>query len=240
MNNPWHKLVNKSPYILDIDRQWVEEYEANLQYIASRKKDMKLGEELLHNHRLRTDDVPFPYYGNPHSAKVVVLQANPGYALLRTDRPYCDEILELDYQNLFHLPKPPIYSMMPKYREWTYLHGQKGVCWYWKRTRKIREAVGWEKVASGIMYMELFPYRSVKLMYPKQLPPSQQYTFHLLRTMLQRNVWVIMTRMDSQWTENVPELKTHPRIASIKNRRSVYLSPKNLGEANFTSVVQSL
>lgn len=240
MDNPWNNLAKQPPYVLDIDIRWVDEYEANLQHIATKKKDRQIAELLLHNHRLRTDDVPFPYYGNPDSAKVVVLQANPGYDLLRTDRPDCDEILELDYQNLLHLPRPALYSMRPEYRQWTYKNGQKGTCWYWKRTREIREAVGWEKTASGIMYMELFPYRSVTLMYPKQLPPSQQYTFDLLKILLKRNIWVVMTRMDRHWLENVPELQTYSKIARIKNRRSVYLSPNNLEEKNFKMIVNSL
>lgn len=240
MKNPWNNLQKQSPFMLDIDKQWVDEYEANLQKIAQKKKDNQVSTLLLHNHRLRTDDIPFPYYGNPETAKIVVLQANPGYDVRRLERPYANEILDLDFQNLLHTPNPPLYSMLPKYREWKYKDGKQNVCWYWKRTRQIREIVGWEKVASGIIYFELFPYRSVRLMYPKQLPPSQEYTFHLLRTLLKRNIWVVMTRMDGHWFENVPELKIYPRIARVKNRRSVYLSSNNLGEANFTSIVQSL
>jgi len=240
MRNPWNNLDKKSPFILDIDKQWVEEYEANLQYIAKKKNDEKSVQLLLHNHRLRTDDVPFPYYGNPDSAKIVVLQANPGYDLRRLERPFANEIVDLDYQNLLHKPKPPLYSMLPKYREWTYKDGGHNICWYWKRTRHIREAVGWERVASGIIYLELFPYRSVRLKYPKRLPPSQEYTFYLLRTLLQRNVWVVMTRMDSNWLENVPELKTYSQVAHIKNRRSIYLSPVNLDVNVFHSIEQSL
>jgi hypothetical protein len=174
--NPWLKMTKQTPYILEIDRAWYREYEGNLQKIAN-KKNKAEKHTILYNHSIRTDNYPFPYYGNPDTAKVIVLQANPGYDIKHNQRPFADDMLELDYQNLLHNPNPPLYSMLPKYREWEYTDKTRNICWYWKKTRAIRDIIGWEKVATNLMYMELFPYRSIRLMYPKTLPPRNNIHF---------------------------------------------------------------
>jgi hypothetical protein len=184
--------------------------------------------------------VPFPYYGNPNTARVVVLQANPGYDLMRNDRPFANEILDLDYRNLLHKVSSPLYTLLPRYREWVYTNGKKGTCWYWKRTRHLREKVDLDKMSSGMMYMELFPYRSVELLYPKTLPPSQEYTFNLLRQLLKKNVLVIMTRKDREWEKTVQELKSYHKIIKIKNHRNIHLSPNILGQDGFQSAINAL
>lgn len=240
MQNPWIHLINKPPYILDIDRQWFADYEYQLCKRAAKIKDPVKQEAFLLNCKLWSEDVPFPYYGNPHTARVVVLQANPGHDILISKRPDQNKTNELDYQNLFHTLDPGIYSMAEQFREYTYANGTPGMCWYWKRTKKLWEKVGWKQVARGLIYLEMFPYRSMKLNYPKTFPPSQEYTFYLLRQLLAKDVWVIVTRMERQWMEHVPELKEYKKIIRLNSHQNVTISEKNMDQDVFHSIVESL
>lgn len=239
MQNPWIHLKKEPPYILDIDRSWVEEYNRDLLRHASRKSEAER-EKMLHNHRLCTEDIPFPYYGNPNTAKVVILQANPGHDVIFPQRENYLKMMDLDYQNLTHQQTVGIYSMTPEDREWKYTDGSTGKCWYWMRTRELREAVGWERVANGLMYMEMFPYRSVRLMYPKTFPPSQDYTFFLLRELLKKDIWVVITRMERFWLQYVPELRNYPKIARLRSSQNVTISKRNVKDGAFPSIVAAL
>jgi hypothetical protein len=239
MQNPWVHLKREAPYILDIDLPWLKEYEYTLKNAAFRKSGAER-ETLLHNHRLCLEDVPFPYYGNPRTAKVVVLQANPGHDVIFPQRENYQKMMELDYQNLTHMPEIGIYSMTPEDREWRYTDGTIGKCWYWKRTRELREATDWERVAKGLMYMEMFPYRSVRLMYPKTFPPSQEYTFFLLREMLKKDIWVVITRMERFWLKYVPELNNYSKIVKLRSSQNVTLSSRNMKDNAFERIASAL
>lgn len=239
MNNPWIELTEFAPFELPMDSEWISGYRRSLDKWVDRQSDSQAS-KLLHDYALRTDITPFPYYGNPALAKVIVLQANPGYDPDWETNSLTPLILDLDRKNLLHQNELPLCYTQPEYAYWKYNDGRGNEDWYWKRTRAIREKVGWEAVARGIMYMEAFPYRSIKLMTPRTLPPSQQYTFHLLKEALKRNVWVVMTRMDRYWLENVPELKGYRKLAKLKNRRSVYLSSGNMDKDAFELLCEAL
>lgn len=239
MNNPWTELPKFAPFELLMDSEWISEYRRSLNKWVDRQGGSQAN-KLLHDYSLRTDITPFPYYGDPAQAKVIVLQANPGYDPEWETNSLTPLILDLDRKNLLHQNELPLCYTQPKYAYWKYNDGRGNEDWYWKRTREVREKVGWEAVAKGVTYMEAFPYRSIKLMIPKILPPSQQYTFYLLREALKRNVWVVMTRMDRYWRENVPQLNEHHRIIKIKNRRSVYLSPGNMDQDAFEFLCEAL
>lgn len=240
MNNPWHNLPFTAPYILESDLEWISQYTQGLEKSAGKKTNDSIRSQLLHNYSLRTEITPFPYYGDPHQATVMVLQANPGHDVEWETNSLSSMILEYDRKNLLHQNEIPLCYTHPKTAYWHYNDGRQNEDWYWKRTRTIREIVGWEAVAHKLMYLEMFPYRSIKLRYPKTLPPSQQYTFHLLRKGLKRNAWVIITRVENHWLENVPDLRTYPRVLRLNSKQNVALSPRNLGKDNFMAICDAL
>lgn len=240
MNNPWYNLPLTAPYILDSDREWLEQYNQSLLKYANRKADPAINDKIIRDYSLRTEITPFPYYGDPHQATVMVLQANPGHDLEWETNSLSSLILDYDRKNLLHQNPIPLCYTQPETAYWHYNDGRKNEDWYWKRTRTIREVVGWEAVAKRLMYLEMFPYRSIKLRYPKTLPQSQQYTFHLLREALKRNVWVIITRMENHWLENVPELVNYPRKIHLNSKQNVTLSLGNMGNDNFISLCEAL
>ncbi len=242
MENPWNTLSKRQPYILDVDQEWVLEYQKKLQKIVSRYSGEEKKNKIIDTYSLHTEDIPFPYFGNPHTAKVIVLQANPGHDSKLSLRPDYQDIMDLDYKNLFHLNTPGIYSMTPKYREWVYTDGTASRCWYWMHTRGLHEHIGlnWENVANKVLFMEYFPYRSKRLLYPDQYPESQNYTFYLLRELMKKKAYVIMTRMERFWIKAVPELTDYPYYVKHKNPRGVYLSKKNLGSDHFEAIIKLL
>lgn len=236
--NPWLNLSSSEPYLLDIDEIWAREYKSMLIQRSSRLSEQSK-RSFMDLYDLHLEDVPFPYYGDPYRSEVVVLQANPGHDPLKEIDPLKNDIELLNKTNLLHQNKIPLFSFQNMYRTWKYKNGTMGECWYWRRTRELREIAGWKNVANKLMYLELFPYRSKKLFYPKTLPPSQEYTFQLLREMLDRGVWVIVTRMKKQWLNNVPELETYGRLVSLNSSQNVTLSRRNIG-FHFEEIADSL
>lgn len=239
MENPWIMLPTRAPYVLGMDKDWVETYQNKLFKSANRKKILS-HDQIIFDRMLRTDITPFPYYGNPQEAAVFVLQANPGYDSNWDSNSLTPLILGFDRKNLLHQNDVPLCYTQPDYANWQYNDGKRKVDWYWQRTRQLRERVGWEAVANRLMYLEMFPYRSIKLMRPKTLPPSQQYTFHLLRKALRRNVLVVISRMEKQWLEYIPELKEYKNTILLKNKRNVVLSPGNMSDGSFEKLCATL
>ncbi len=237
MQNPWINLPTAKPYLLDIDQDWEQDYSRILEKRAS-KYDPERQKNFLSRYKLHLEEMPIPYYGDPNLATVAILQANPGHDPKEQINPLVDEYLEYNRENLLHKNSRPLYSMSPHFRSWQYKDGTLGKCWYWKRTRELREVGGWEQISKKLIYLEFFPYRSISLFYPKKLPPSQEYTFALLREMIKRNVWIIATRMKSKWIEHVPELSGYERLLSLHSSQNVTLSRKNIGD-KFDDIIKS-
>jgi len=239
MNNPWKALPTVAPYILRSDREWVDQYTRDLEKYVNKKPDAQK-EEILHNYSLRTEITPFPYYGDPNQATVMVLQANPGHDPEWQENSLSSLIIDYDKKNLLHQHEIPLCYTQPELAQWQYNDGRHNIDWYWKRTKQLRNKVGWEAVARKLMYMEMFPYRSIKLRYPKSLPPSQEYTFYLLREALKRNIWVVITRMENHWLQNVPALVGYNKIIRLNSKQNVTLSSGNMKSEDFNSLIQAL
>lgn len=241
MKNPWELLSLQPPYVLEIDKKWVQDYQDRIVKRSVRKDTKVEQDEFISRYSLELNAcLPFPYYGNPNSAKVLILQANPGVDTLWNIHPYKERILSNDRRNLLHELDIPIPSLSPEQRHWRYNNGQEGHCWYWKRTKEFQDELGWEVVAKSFCYMEFFPYRSISLFYPDTLPPSQQYTFYLLKEFIKKGLPIIVTRMKKKWLEYVPELVNYQYLYTLKSNQNVYLTKKNLGETAYYAIVKSI
>jgi hypothetical protein len=64
VRNPWPELPVQSPFVLDIDRTSIDKYNT------------------LHNNdeKIIVESVPEPFVGNLQSARVVLLNLNPGHS----------------------------------------------------------------------------------------------------------------------------------------------------------------
>jgi hypothetical protein len=64
VRNPWSELPGQTPYVLQIDGTSIDRYNT------------------LHNsdEKIIVESLPEPFIGNPQSAKVVLLNLNPGHS----------------------------------------------------------------------------------------------------------------------------------------------------------------
>ena len=99
IDNPWLQLTSKSPFVLEIDREQVEAYNAKLSKGDSRY--------------VRLDLIPEPFVGNP-KAPVVLLGLNPGYD--DSDDEFYRQNEAACRLNLAHAPQQyPFYLLNPDY-----------------------------------------------------------------------------------------------------------------------------
>jgi len=127
MRNVWLDLPSTTPYVLEIDREAIDSYNAKTAGAT----------------KINVESIPEPFIGNPASATVILLNLNPG------DSPHDPKAhADPDFRaaiigNLRHEPQEyAFYSLNPKF-EWTpcgqwwtrNLHG------LWARGRLTRERV---------------------------------------------------------------------------------------------------
>lgn len=217
MRNPWSELPAQSPYVLDIDRTSLDKYNT------------------LHNNHKKIifESVPEPFIGNPQSARVVLLNLNPGHseddAKAHSDADFRGAMM----CNLRHeVQDCPFYGLNPKFA-WTGC----GI-WWRTRTRRLHEAgLSWEAISNGLLVIEWFPYHSKRAGLPiKPVCPSQKYSFQLATEMLASKV-VVGMRSKKRWLKAVPAMQNVPFLESPQ---SPYISPANTGTELFQRIVEAL
>jgi len=216
MQNPWSEISTKSK-ILPSDKPLIKEF--NLRYRFSSK------------YQIQDKLFPEPFIGDPQ-AGVYLLNLNPGY------KKNCDEtwhakknFQEAAISNLKHSkPKSqyPFYFLDPRFAE------SPAAIWWKCRMRHLIEDVGLERIARGIFCIELFPYHTASY---KRFPirisrnglvPSSDYGTELVRRAIKERKLIVAMRATTQWCEFVKELRSYDRLISLKNPRSVYLTPGNM------------
>jgi len=217
MENPWHELNGKLPHVLESDRMFVDQHNEN----ANRE------------HRIVVESIPEPFIGDPNSAKVVLLLLNPGHE----DTDPCDharsEVAKTMFKNLRHERQHfPFYPLGPSFK------GTASARWWRRRLSGLIKEVGEEEIlAEKLLAIEWFPYHSKYWKSPKCLWPSQQYTFHLAKTMLAKGATVIGMRSRKIWGDVDERLL---RIPYLKNPRNVCVSRGNMEAGPWEALVAAL
>lgn len=205
MNNPWTALPLHEPFILEEDRQAVVNFNVRA----------------LPEQRIHLEVLPEPFLGNP-SARVVLLNLNPGYdpadILSHRDNPY---FIDTSRKNLVHENLEYSFYLLDPANS-----SSLGAVWWRKRLREVIEDCGLEVVANQVLCVEYFPYHSVRFAF-RQVLPSQQYSFHLVREAIHRNALVIQMRSRPAWFRVVPELDGYANYYRLRNPQSPYVSPGN-------------
>jgi hypothetical protein len=218
MHNPWLELPAESPYILEMDREAIERYNRS-----------------VHSEQTRVivEPIPEPFIGNPQSARVVLLNLNPGHseddAKAQSDSAFRNAMMH----NLRHEEQEyPFYALNPKFA-WT-------ACGIWWRahTCKLHEAgLSWEAISDGLLVIEWFPYHSKRsALRSEPVCPSQQYSFQLAKEMLENKV-VVGMRSKKHWLNVDPAVQNVP---FLKNPRNPHISPANTGADLFGRIVEAL
>jgi hypothetical protein len=218
MQNPWLEIPDESPYILEMDREAVERYNRSVR---------------SEQNKLILESVPEPFIGNPQSAKVVLLNLNPGHS--EDDaRAYSDiDFRRAMFLNLQHEAQEcPFYGLNPKFA-WTAC-GQ----WWRAHTHRLHSAgLSWEAISEGMLVIEWFPYHSKRSALPSDpVCPSQQYSFQLAKEMLENKV-VLGMRSKKHWLRVDQRVQ---KIPFLKNPQNPHISVGNMGEGLFERIVQAL
>lgn len=224
MENPWLKLRRDSlggTFVLDIDRDYIEQH--NTKYDS--RPELKV----------MINSIPEPFIGDPDSAKLVLLNLNPGHSKEDENRHRDPKMKEALFRNLRHEEQRyPFYPLNPDFAD-------TGVgAWWRKRTRKLHEAVGVEALAKKLLVIEWFPYHSVKCKsgISSASVKSQAYSHLLAMEMLQRNgVVVLGMRAKDRWTQLGNGFE---RVPFLNNPQNVSITERNMSPGLFSHIVETL
>lgn len=183
---------------------------------------------------LRLDTLPEQAVGGLDNAEVVFLLLNPGFdekdITVNLTLPH---FVDANRRNLVDPFNSPFYYFGGD------LESTGGYEW-WRKILKplLKAGVTEAMLRNKIMAIEYFPYHSKSY---KNLPlvPSQQYAFGLVREAITRQKTIIIMRSPKLWLEAVPELTDYSYM-QLNSWLNVTISPKNLGEANFNTILAKL
>jgi hypothetical protein len=219
IENPWLRLPSQAPYVLEIDRECIESYNEN-QHNPDRKVDTSL--------------IPEPFIGDTKSAKLVLLNLNPGRAEKDPEAHADPDFREAMFRNLRHeAQKYPFYPLSPKFGQTPCGH------WWLEHTRELIDGCDLASVAKRLLVIEWFPYHSVKsaLTAGRPLCESQEYSFQLARQMSDRGVLMALLRSKQHWV-NVDD-----RFAELqlpRSRQSPFITRNNFGGDLFERMREAL
>lgn len=218
--NPWLELSPSGPpYVLETDREYV--YGRN----AGRPE-----------HQLMVNAIPEPFIRNPETAKVVLLNLNPGYdetVKRNHSRPVIKEAI---FRNLHHESCAyPFYAFDPDFKE-------TGVGKYWRKyTKRLQGEAGLDdrEFSQRLLVIEWFPYASRCGGLPMRPGcQSQRYSFHLAKEILAKpRVQVVGTRSNGRWLSASSEFG---RVPFLRNARQPWITRGNMGPGVFDRLVTAL
>jgi hypothetical protein len=220
MENPWENLKKiNNEYIAECDR-------ASLSYLRNSLK----GE-----YELKFGVIPGPYTGDPENSVVYVLALNPGYTAGEDER-ICAKYEDIYIKNLTHsnheypfIPFNPVFSGTP---------GQK---WWKDRLGSIIKETSIETVSKFVFNVEYFPYYSKSYKPLKEILPSQEYTFSLVRKAIKDDKIIILMRSKKIWYKAIDELIDYPNKYILNSPQNTVISQKNIGgEDIFNKIIEKI
>lgn len=217
--NPWIGFTKSNKMVHPLDQVAVEHHN------KTSKRDYQF---ILHL-------APEPWIGNIE-AKLLVLYSNPGATksnALGIFQPLHDLVLERSIRNLNQENQEyPHFDFDPELNE------TEGAMWFHKRFRWLVDIFGVQKVSQQLLTCELSPYHSLKWKIPKLMPPTQNFTYQIIREAMLRNATILLARTPKLWMENVPELATYPYLFRPKSINAA-VSPNNYPD-NFEKILEAL
>jgi hypothetical protein len=96
-----------------------------------------------------------------------------------------------------------------------------------------------DHLARKLMIVQYFPYQSRRYRPVREILPSQQYTFDLVRWGSEQGKLMVVLRGKRLWLQAVPDLAERGHIMA-HSPRSGHVSPGNLGEVRFHQVLERI
>jgi len=215
--NPWHGLPVEPFYVLPKDKLCIDSHR--------------------HGEELRLDALPDPFVGGLDSAEVVFLAMNPGFEEADiTVSLKMPAFLEANYNNRNDPYTSPFYYFSGGFE----MTG--GYVWWTKKLKTLLQAgVTEASLRDKIMLIEYLPYHSINAKKIKNLKvPSQLFSFDLVREAMNANKTIVIMRSREFWFKSVRGLEGYQNLMIIKNPRNPAISPKNLGDENFSTILEKL
>jgi hypothetical protein len=214
IENPWLKLPSQAPYVLEIDREWIEAY--------NQKKDNP-------DHKIDTLLIPEPFIGSPQSARLVLLSLNPGRDEEDAKVHANSDFRAALFRNLRHEPQGyPFYPLNPDFS------GTPCAKWWLKLTKQLIDGLDRTVVAERLFVIEWFPYHSKKSGLPKGPKKfaceSQWYSCQLAQEMRGKDALMVLLRSPDHWA--VCE-ECFSRLPLPKSRQNPVMTSANFGEELF-------
>ena len=178
---------------------------------------------------------PEPWIGNLEG-NLLVLYANPGATqdnLKRVIQENQTEVITKTVKNLnqtnFDFPH---FHFDPE------LNGTEGANWFQSKYKWLIDASDRKSVANNLITCELAPYHSVKWKVPKLMPPTQEFTYQIIRDGIERDAVILLARSEKIWLKHVPELSRYPRVYR-PNSINASISPNNYPKS-FDKIVEAI
>jgi hypothetical protein len=204
--NPWLDLPRRSPFVLPLDRDFVEEH----------------NRKVAENFRYHTELYPEPFAGRL-DAPVVVLALNPGFDPGDQAVHGSAVYQELWCRNMEQtLDDYPLFLIHEKLRHAPCFR------WWTAKLRYLIDIFGLAGVARSVLEVQLFPYHSREFRRRKGVIPSQEFAVRVVRRAMANDAVIILMRSRKIWEEYVPELASYGRLLQVRNPRNPTFSEKNL------------
>ncbi|WP_145357498.1 hypothetical protein [Alienimonas californiensis] len=214
MDNPWLKLRDAEPFLLDGEREQIGRFNA----LNAGSPDLQVQTQLL----------PEPFFGDPDAA-VYALCLNPGYSPGDDSWHRNVGFVNAIRQSHAHERRDrPHYYLDPGFAD------SPGARWWRRKCRWLIDDCGIEALSRNLFCVELFPYHSRKYkplprtLSPNGLPESSDYAAHLVADAIRGGKLIVQMRSATRWSSLVPQLRSHERVCRLANPRNVALSPRNL------------
>jgi hypothetical protein len=221
IENPWIEIQPEGPFIPEIDREAIK-------YYNDQTKGSVKG--------IDTSLIPEPFIGNHRSPKVVLLSLNPGLAEGDAKAHARPDFRAAMLRNLRHESlEYPFYPLNPQFER------TPCAAWWLKKTRRLIEECGREKVAEGLFVIEWFPYHSKKSGLPKKpkkfVCESQRYSCQLAKEMVGKGALTVLLRSKHHWAMCDEGLS---KLPFPRSRQNPAITPDNFGEDIFKKMCGAL
>lgn len=166
---------------------------------------------------------PEPWIGNL-GGNLFVLYANPGATKDNLNKVIQEnhvKVMEKSIKNLNQSNSGfPHFHFDPELRE------TEGAKWFESKYKWVLDATSRQALATNLVTCELAPYHSVKWKVPRIMPPTQDFTYQIIRDAMERNAVILLARSAKIWTEHIPELSRYHRVYRPKSINAS-ISPNN-------------
>jgi len=223
MENPWLELeLDRSgpPYLLERDRGDVEQHNKSARP----------------EHKIMLNSIPEPFIGNPDTAKLVLLNLNPGHEKTDEEDHRRPEIKEAMLRNLHRESQEyPFYPFSPEFE------GTGVAKWWRKHARELREEDGLniQTIANRLFVIEWFPYHSTRSGLRKERRcESQNYSFQLAKRMLKEQGAIMVGMRSKEFWVNFD--RTFEQVPFLNSPQNPCISRRNMEPGLFDRIVNAL